>query len=165
MHKYLLLSSLFISFSLAAQTKAGSERPLNNKKVIKDFLEIVRSGKDPDRAKEFMADTVLAHQINSESPTTVKRTPQNYTDHVKDFLKAYGNFSFQITEIIAEQDKIYARWKQVGRHLVDLDGYPASGKELIEFASAVYRVDNGKIVEYWIQIDRLGFDEQLKRNQ
>ena len=59
---------------------------------------------------------------------------------------------------------MYARWKQTGKHLAEIDGYPATGLPLIEVASAVYRLENGKIVEYWIQIDRAGFDKQLKQN-
>nr|HAU35205.1 polyketide cyclase [Lysinibacillus sp.] len=34
----------------------------------------------------------------------------------------------------------------------------------IEIASAIYRIENEKIVEYWIQIDRAGIENQLKRN-
>jgi predicted ester cyclase len=45
-----------------------------------------------------------------------------------------------------------------------LSGYAATGQPLVEIASAVYRVEKGKIVEYWIQIDRLGLDAQLKQN-
>jgi len=55
--------------------------------------------------------------------TTVKRTPQNYADHIREFLKMYGNFSFEITELIADSDKVYARWKQTGKHLTEIDGY------------------------------------------
>lgn len=133
-----------------------------NKEIVKQFLEIVRAGKDPDKASHFMADTMLAHQMNVENLTTVKRTPQNYSDHVKEFIAMYGNFSFEITELIAEGDKVYARWLQKGKHLAEIDGYAPTGKPLNEIASAVYRLEKNKIVEYWIQIDRLGFEKQLQ---
>ncbi|WP_367867756.1 Rid family detoxifying hydrolase [Pedobacter sp. WC2423] len=132
-----------------------------NKQLIRRFLEEVRSGKNPDRAGLYMADTLLAHQLNAEAETTVTRTPQNYAEHVKEFLTLYGNFHFEITEIIAEGDRVYVRWKQTGKHLATIDGHPATGKPIIEIASAVYRLENGKIKEYWIQIDRLGFEKQL----
>jgi predicted ester cyclase len=104
----------------------------------------------------------LAHQENAEGETIVKRTPGNYADHVRDFLRMYGKYSFEITELIAENDKVYVRWKQTGRHLAEIDGHPATGKPLVEIASAVYRVENNRIAEYWIQIDRLGFEKQLQ---
>ena len=103
--------------------------------------------------------------MNAEEPTTIKRTPQDYSEHVKDFLLMYGHFTFEITELLSEGDKVYVRWIQVGTHLTEIDGYAATGKPLTEIASAVYRLENNKIVEYWIQIDRLGFEKQLQRNR
>lgn len=136
-----------------------------NKLLIRAFLETVRSGKSPDEAKKFMAEDVLAHQLNVENETTVKRTPENYADHIKEFLTMYGQFSFEITELLADDDKVYARWVQKGKHLLDIDGYVPTGKPIHEMASAVYRIQNQKIVEYWIQIDRYGFEKQLLDNK
>jgi predicted ester cyclase len=137
----------------------------DNKSIIRLFLEQVRSGKQPDNAILFMADSILAHQMNAEEQTTVKRTPKNYADHVREFLKMYGNFTFEITELIADGDKVYARWRQTGKHLTEIDGYAPTGKPITEIASCVYRLENGKIIEYWIQIDRLGFDKQFQQNR
>ncbi|WP_017212028.1 hypothetical protein [Clostridium beijerinckii] len=36
---------------------------------------------------------------------------------------------------------------------------------VIQIASAVYRIENEKISEYWIQIDRTGFQKQLEFNK
>jgi predicted ester cyclase len=136
-----------------------------SEEIVRSFLQIVRSGKAPERAAEFMADTVLANQMNAENPEVVKRTPQNYTEHINDFLRLYGNYEFEITELIARDNKVYARWKQTGRHLTDIDQYKATGLPLTEIGSAVYRVEYGKIAEYWIQVDREGLTRQLLQNE
>ncbi|MGV3538944.1 MAG: Rid family detoxifying hydrolase [Rufibacter sp.] len=151
------------NIEIAATAQVRSQAKRTNKEIVKAFLEEVRAGKAPEKAHLYLADTVLAHQMNAEHETTVTRTPQNYADHVRDFLSMYGNFTFEITELLADGDKVYARWKQTGKHQTDLDGYAATGKPLVEIASAVYKVKEGKITEYWIQIDRLGFEEQLKQ--
>ncbi|QNK64044.1 ester cyclase [Pedobacter sp. PAMC26386] len=150
------------NIEIAATALNHRSSSIENKRVIRRFLEEVRSGRSPEQAALFMADTVLAHQLNAEGESTVKRTPSDYTEHVKEFLSLYGNFQFEITELIAEDDKVYARWKQTGRHLGTIDWHPATGKQLIEISSVVYRLEGGKIVEYWIQIDRLGLEKQLK---
>jgi predicted ester cyclase len=137
---------------------------LKNKEIVKQFLEQVRSGKFPEKASLYMADSILAHQMNAENETTVIRTPQNYSEHIEDFVQMFGQFSFEITDLIAEEDKVYARWKQIGNHLAEIDGYQPTGNPLIEIASCVYRLENNKIAEYWIQIDRLGFEKQLQQN-
>lgn len=149
-------------FEISGTAIISSNSSASNKYVIQQFLKEVRSGQDPDKAPLYMADTVSAHQMNAEDEAIVKRTPENYAEHVKEFLKMYGNFSFEVTELIAENDKVYVRWKQTGKHLAEIDGHPATGRPLTEIGSAVYRLENGKIAEYWIQIDRFGFEKQLQ---
>jgi len=136
-----------------------------SEKIVRGFFQIVRSGREPERAAEFMADTVLAHQMNSENPETIRRTPQNYADHIKEFLALYGQYDLEVTELIAKDDKVYVRWMQTGKHLQDIDEHRATNLPLVEVGSAVYRIENGKIAEYWIQLDRQGFELQLQQNE
>jgi predicted ester cyclase len=65
--------------------------------------------------------------------------------------------------MLAQGDRVYVRWRQTGAHRGPIDGFPPTGRPLVEVASAVYRVRDGKIVEYWIQIDREGVRLQLER--
>ena len=132
--------------------------------LVRNFLEIVRSGKEPSRAGEFLADSIIAHQLNAEKQEIVHRTPKNYQEHIEEFLTLFGNFSFEITELIVNGDKAYARWVQSGKHLAPIGQYQPTELPLVEIGSAVYRVEGGKIVEYWIQPDRLGMEKQLAEN-
>ncbi|HEX2535535.1 MAG TPA: Rid family detoxifying hydrolase [Chitinophagaceae bacterium] len=138
--------------------------PASPKEVVAGFLREVRSGLHPEKARHYFADTVLAHQVNSENPGVVQRTPANYTAHVREFLHLFGPFEFTVTELLADGDRVYARWVQKGIHQADIDDYKATGLPLVEYTSAVYRVEKGKIVEYWLQSDRKGMEDQLKRN-
>lgn len=117
------------------------------KELVFQFLTQVRSGKSPDSAQEFMAPVVRAHQVISEAEQVIERTPAEYAEHVREMIEAYGHFDFEIDELIAEGDKVYARWTQFGNGVRQV-------------TSCVYRVDQNKIVEYWIQIDRLGLQLQ-----
>jgi predicted ester cyclase len=132
--------------------------------IVESFIRTVRSGVNPQRAAEFMHTTVNAHQLTSEAPATVQRSPENYAAHVEEILEMFGQFTLTITEFIASSDRVYVRWQQRGMHIGDVDGFPPTGLEITELASAVYRVENGKIAEYWIQVDRAGVRAQLERN-
>ncbi|NOU94423.1 ester cyclase [Paenibacillus sp. LMG 31456] len=132
--------------------------------VVRQFFEKVRSGIEPDAAHNLMAKRVLAHQITAENEVTVERFPDNYADHVREMIEAYGTFSLNIEEFLVQDDRVYVRWKQVGVHIGEVDGFSPTSKPIVEIASAVYRVENDKIVEYWIQIDREGIRVQLERN-
>ncbi|MGZ9586722.1 ester cyclase [Paenibacillus marinisediminis] len=133
--------------------------------VVQLFFEKVRSGKDPDAAHELMTERVLAHQVTAENEETLERSPANYADHVREMIDVYGSFSLTIQELIEQDDRVYVRWKQVGTHVGDVDGYAPTGKPVVQIASAVYRVEQNKIAEYWIQIDREGIRIQLENNK
>ncbi|MFB7513170.1 ester cyclase [Streptomyces sp. NPDC056144] len=137
---------------------------IDAKETVRQFLLQVRSGQHPDRAGRFMADRVRAHQVVSEAPMVVERTPQQYTEHVQEMLDAYGAFTLTVDELIAEGDRVYARWTQNGRHVGTVDGHPPTGAPVTAMTSAVYRVEDGLIVEYWIQIDREGVTAQLRQD-
>ncbi|EUJ23650.1 hypothetical protein PGRAN_07081 [Listeria grandensis FSL F6-0971] len=124
----------------------------SEKEIVSEFFKIVRSGKEIERASEFMAEMVIAHQVQAENEYSVTRSPQDYSNHVQEMKDLYGDFLLEVQEVLADGAKVYVRWRQTGKTI--------DGKETIEIASAVYLVRNGKIVEYWIQIDRKGLELQ-----
>lgn len=138
---------------------------MTSKALVERFFEEVRSGRNIHLASEFMAEKVLAHQIQSEHELTVERSPLEYAEHVQEMLDAYGSFTLEIQELLAQEDRVYVRWKQTGTHIGEVDGFEPTGLPIIQLASAIYRVQDGKIVEYWIQIDRAGIRSQLVTNK
>ncbi|MEV5763046.1 ester cyclase [Micromonospora sp. NPDC052213] len=131
--------------------------------VVRSFLEVVRSGVDPSQAGRFMAPTVTARQVQAEAPAVVERSPQQYAEHVTEMLDAYGRFTLTVDELFGSGEKVYARWTQRGHHVGEVDGLAPTGAPVTQVTSAVYRVVDGLIVEYWIQIDRYGLRAQLER--
>ena len=115
--------------------------------TVRQFMEMVRSGRDPDAASRYFAPVVQAHQVTSEGETTVARTPAEYAGHVR----------------IAQGDRVYVRWRQQGSHRGSIGDESPTGAPLTEIGSAVYRVVDGRIVETWIQLDRKGLEVQLER--
>jgi predicted ester cyclase len=152
---------LELELAQAQQAAAAARTP---RAVVSEFLRVVRSGLDPARAGEFLAPEVIAHQVNAEHPETVQRSPREYAEHIDEFRHLFGDFRFEVTELLADGDKVYARWIQRGCHLAAIDGFRPTRRPLVEYASAVYRVENGRIAEYWIQIDRAGLQRQLEAN-
>ena len=59
-----------------------------------------------------------------------------------------GDASFEITEILRDADRVYVRW------LLTRPASQSHGAGLREVGSAVYRVECGRLAEYWIQLDR-----------
>lgn len=147
---------------LSSSANAGNKhaRP---EAIVRGFIAQVRSGRDPDLAGKYLADRVLAHQVTSEGETTIERTPADYAAHVREFVAAFGSYRLTLEQLIAQRGLVFVRWKQQGLHLQSLSGEAPTGGPLIEITSVVYRVKNGRIVEYWLQTDRKGMEIQLER--
>ncbi|ENV32720.1 ester cyclase [Acinetobacter gerneri] len=124
----------------------------SHKKFVIDFFHQIRSGQALEHVEHFLHDIVIAHQVQSEHEYSVERTPEEYAQHVLEMKQEYGNFSLEIQQIIAEEEKVYVCWKQTSD--------AQHPKKIVEIASAVYLIRNGKISEYWIQVDRKGVELQ-----
>ncbi|WP_088271647.1 ester cyclase [Enterococcus wangshanyuanii] len=122
------------------------------KEIVEDFFRNVRSGNNLETAHKYMHEYVIAHQVQSEDEYIIERSPQDYIEHVKEMQDIYGQFQLEIQELLADGNRVYIRWKQVGT--------TSDGKQVIQIASAVYLVESEKISEYWIQIDRKGLELQ-----
>jgi predicted ester cyclase len=156
------LISTLLGTALAVGTAAAAPDS-SPELTVRQFMEEVRSGRSPDAASRYFAPVVQAHQVTSEGETTVARTPAEYAGHVRGFTAAFGDYRFDIEELIAQGDRVYVRWRQQGSHQGSFNGESPTGAPLTEIGSAVYRVVDGRIVEYWIQLDRKGLEVQLER--
>ncbi len=144
-------------------TPASSANNLTPKEIITGFVADIRSGKHLEKVTDYMAPKVVAHQVHAEGGHVVERTPEDYVAHIEEFIEAFAPFTVTIEEILADGDRVFVRWRQDGFHNVSLEGETPTGKKLTEITSTVYRVENGRIVEYWLQTDRAGMSKQVKQ--
>jgi predicted ester cyclase len=124
------------------------------RRVVTEFLAYVRSGRDPKRAGALMAPQVRAHQVHSEDPVTIVRSPAEYAEHVREMIETWGDFHLQVEDLLVDGPRAYVRLAQTGRHV-------RTGRVVRQINSVVYHVEGGLITEYWVQIDRAGLDAQL----
>jgi len=78
-------------------------------------------------------------------------------------IDACEEFTISLDTVIADESQVYTRWTQRGTYANRDGGGHVANRSITEFASAVYRIDAGKIVEYWIQVDRLGTLRQMQQ--
>jgi predicted ester cyclase len=74
---------------------------------------------------------------------------------------AFPDWHATIEDVIAEGDKVVHRIKGGGTHKDEWMGIAATGKQVTTTGILIYRIDNGKIVEEWLQYDVLGVMQQL----
>ncbi len=119
--------------------------------IVTHFVREVRSGRDPDASFRYLAAKVMAQEVRSEGALNLVHTPATFSAYVRKLLELHGNYTLQIEDVIAQNDRVFVRWIQRGWHFGAINGEEPTGKPLIEMTSAVYQVEAGAIVEYWLQ--------------
>ena len=64
-------------------------------------------------------------------------------------------------DMVAEGDKVVQRWTFRGTHREPFQGMPATGKKVVLTGLALWRFQNGKIVESRHEMDTMGLLQQL----
>src|SRR6266540_3892244 len=130
-----------------------------NKAVMLRFIEAVNKG-DRDAA-EAVVDVANYKENNPAwGAISFDAAWQTY-DMVRAALPDLA-FTPDLDLLIAEGDKVVSRGTVTGTHSgAPLFGVAASGKQLSWTGIDTARVQNGKIVERWLNADILGLMQQL----
>lgn len=65
------------------------------------------------------------------------------------FSTAFSDVDMEIEDLLADGDKVIARILQSATHVGELMGVPPSNKRVSQRALAIYRIEDGKLVESW----------------
>jgi predicted ester cyclase len=79
----------------------------------------------------------------------------------KGLLRGFPDLSVKILDQVAEGDKVATRWIMTGTHSDEFMGILATGRTATLTATAVDRVQDGKIAEHWLELDFTGFLQKL----
>ena len=77
------------------------------------------------------------------------------------FRSAFPDVWVTVDRILVDGDKVAARWTSTGTHQGDLFGIPPTGASVKITATVVYRTENGRLAEGWINRDDFGLMRQL----
>jgi predicted ester cyclase len=78
-----------------------------------------------------------------------------------DFRRGFPDVVSTIEDLIAEADKVVARWRSRATHRGEYMGIPPTGKEVEFTGISVYRIEGGRIAESWNSEDQLGLLLQI----
>jgi hypothetical protein len=86
---------------------------------------------------------------------------ENFKQFLNMLLKGFPDYHDTIEDIIAEGDKVCVRALHTGTHTGEYRGLAPTGKKFTEAYVHIYRIVNGKVVEFWHVSDELDFLKQL----
>lgn len=116
---------------------------VQNKAVVRRLIEDHWNGKNGALVGELFAPTVSLH-----TPDGVLSGLEGASFLLQAYATAFPDFHLTIDDLVAEADRVVARWTFSGTHLGPLADIPASGKTVsVPNGIGIYRLVGGKVSE------------------
>jgi predicted ester cyclase len=80
---------------------------------------------------------------------------------IRTLRRWFPDFAMQAEDVMASEDKVWARFKATGTNLGSVMQRPPTGKKMSIDVIDIVRFSGGKIVEHWGVPDQLGMMLQL----
>lgn len=128
-----------------------------NKLSMRRFTEFINTASEKLAAELISPDAVF-HVPGRPEPM---RGPDGYLAIIGTMRGGFPDIQWTLDELIAEGDKIAARFTMRGTHQGAFFGVPPSGKKIEVRAMNFYRFSEGQIVEEWGQPDLLSLLQQI----
>ena len=127
------------------------------KEIVRRFVDEYQSAGSETAFSEFLDANVIDHNL----PPGVAPGALGVHQQFDSFRAAFPDFQATILDQIAEDDRVVTRKVFTGTHLGPLQGIEPTGRKVEIHVIDIVRVANGKIVEHWNCVDRLGLLAQL----
>jgi steroid delta-isomerase-like uncharacterized protein len=126
-------------------------------------LHMLRFTEFINTASEKLAEELVSVDATFHVPGSVEPLsgPTGYLSLIGMLRSGFSDIQWTLEELIAEQDKVAARFTMRGTHNGTFFGIPPTGKLIAVQAMNFYRFLNGKIVEERGQPDLLGLLQQI----
>ena len=128
-----------------------------NKAVIQRlFDEVFNQGN-----LEVVDEIVAEHVLGDDAAIDRTRSRQSFKQVVVLFQTAFPDAHYPLFDLIAEGDKVVARWGLRSTHRGMFMDVPPTGKPVSVDGIVIYRLEDQKIVEYWGSFDTLRLMKQI----
>src|ERR1700744_3100551 len=120
--------------------------PESNDDLVRRMIAEVWNGERPDRLPPFWADSTRAEAEQLHSV----------------LVGAFPDLRITVEDTVAGDGKVAARMTFRGTHRGPFRGLEPTGRP-VEFSSIrIYRIEDGKVVQTWAEVDALGLLGQLR---
>jgi steroid delta-isomerase-like uncharacterized protein len=125
--------------------------------IVRKFFEVGPSKGDLEAAGALLHPGFSLH--------TPLPTPGPGVEAMKNVIvtcrAAFHDLNVTVDDIMAEEDKVTARFTARGVHKGEFMGLPPTGKAITMTGIEIFRIKDGKIVELWGEVNLMGLMQQL----
>ena len=152
---FLFSAVMLVACGPTPESKADLQEE-ENKAIVQRHFEAVDEG-NLDEAYQLVKTDFVVHY-----PGGVEiRGLESLKEHITEIYTAFPDLKHIFEELIAEDDKVVARYTIRGTHKGEFMGIAPTGKQVMFTGVGIFRIAEGKFIEAWIEFDRLGLMQQL----
>jgi steroid delta-isomerase-like uncharacterized protein len=130
--------------------------PDQHTELVRQYLDAFND-RDRERLAGLLAEDVVEHGIHEEL-----HGPEAVVEFLDAHFEAFPDYSGSAGAIVADGDLVAVRYTVEGTHTGEYQGVEPTGHRVEWTGIAMYRVEDDRIAEIWIEEDRLGLLEQLE---
>lgn len=113
--------------------------------------------RDEDALIELLADDVVEHGIHEEL-----HGPDEILDFLEAHFETFPDYAGETEAMLAQGDTVAVRYTVRGTHTGEYQDIEPTGHTVEWTGMAMYRIEDDRIAEVWLEEDRLGLLEQLE---
>jgi len=131
-----------------------------NKRLVRRFYKEVYGEWNMALVDEVVSPRFTSHDWPEGSPAG----PQGFAAFYSAIRTALPDARYVVDDLIAEGDKVVVRWRLLGTHEGDFRGIAPTGRAIELKGIAIYRVDEGMLVERWVVTDLHGVLDEMRES-
>lgn len=127
-----------------------------NKEIVRRFFE-----EGPSKGNLTAANELLSSDFTMHIPLPTSPGIEGINEVITTCRAAFEHLNVTVEDLIAEDDKVVARFTARGVHKGNFMNLPPTGKQIIMGGIEIFRLKDGKIAELWGEVNLLGMMQQL----
>ena len=127
-----------------------------NKAIVRRFFAV-----GPSQGDLAAADELLAPDFALHTPLPSPPGIQGMNDVITACRAAFEHLDITVEDLVAEGDRVAARFTARGIHKGAFMGFAPAGKAVTMTGIEIFRMENGKIAELWGEANLLELMGQL----
>jgi predicted ester cyclase len=136
---------------------AQDTTPAQNEAMIRAYLEEVFNGHHLDGLEKYWAEEMTSHWMGQET----LRGLSAWREGMADFLTAFPDAVYTLDDLVCTDDRGVWRGSWQATQRGEWEGIAPSGHTVRWTVIIIGRIATGKLVEDWVEYDRLGLYRQL----
>jgi predicted ester cyclase len=157
-HRDLLSTALVamaMSFAPAAWAQTTVDATSTSRALVERYAAM-KAARDSSKLAEIYRDNYIEN--TGRNPSGLAALTENWRAQ----FAAIPDLQITVHDVIASGDKVVARITYSGTHTVPFfAGIPPTGRKFTLGTIDIWRVEGGKFVEHWDQVDFAGLQRQL----